>query len=178
MNVIAIYHHPQECGSPYICFVSQKTGQVVHTVDLPDPWHYTSSGSERITQLQRVSSYTEHICQSQAPTLDTVRPTAYYRYNPHHYEFRVADISNVKEDASLGLRTWTADIKVDVCIPKTVWRYSSKEDFYRRELESKGFDMTGWCNYRRRRTDYYQFLESITRKYRKDYRVISFIRIG
>lgn len=178
MNVIAIYHHPQECGSPYICFVSQKTGQVVHTVDLPDPWHYTSSGSERITQLQRVSSYREQICQSKIPTLDTVRPTAYYRYNPHRYEFRVTRVSDIEKDDTLNLRTWTATIDVDVCIPKTVLRYSSKLDSYRHSLEAAGFDMTGWCCYKRRRTDYYQFLESITRKYRKDFRVISFIRIG
>ena len=34
MNVIAIYHHPQECGSPYLTFISQETGQVVETVDI------------------------------------------------------------------------------------------------------------------------------------------------
>ena len=35
MNVIVICHQPQECGSPYLTFISQQTGEVVETIDIP-----------------------------------------------------------------------------------------------------------------------------------------------
>ena len=45
MNVIVIYHHPHECGSPYLTFISQETGQVVETVNIPTG--YYDSGFEK-----------------------------------------------------------------------------------------------------------------------------------
>ena len=108
MNVIVIYHHPQECGSPYLTFISQETGQVVETVDIPTGCY--DSGLEKTDIYTPVYFYTEQVNQSPMPTVDNVRLSfnSHPGLNPKNYTFRVTKVDNIKEDNNV-ITTWTAD---------------------------------------------------------------------
>ena len=176
MNAIAVYHHPQECGSPYLTFISQETGEVVDTVDIPTG--YYDSGMELITRLQPVHSFTETIHRGgPKPTLANCEYIAgKYGYNPHHYKYVVTKVTDIKEDKDI-FHTWTATLHVTACIPKTEWKFSSADDHFRHGMEAAGFNMKGWCVYRRIRTPFLEFLKQVASQY-KDYHLVNLIQIG
>lgn len=174
MNVIAIYHSPQECGQPYVAFVSQDTGQIIDSVDIPNG--YYDSGSERVTFLDKVYSFQEKVNMSPRPTPENVWIKARFLPNPHHYVFKVTKIDNIKEDKSV-FPTWTADVSVDACRERTQWKYSSKSDHFRHRMEKSGFNMKGWCCYKRQKTEFKEFLKKVCSTY-KDYNIINLIEIG
>ena len=177
MNVIAIYHHPQECGSPYLTFISQETGQVVETIDIP--YGYYDSGNKRTDIYTPVYFYTEQVNQSPMPTVDNVRLS----FNSHpdllnskYYTFRVTKVDNIKEDNNI-FPTWTADVHVEVCTHEIHWHYDKSKDTFLQQLTEAGFDMTSWELPTRQKTPFKEFLTSICSHY-KDYHLINLIEIG
>lgn len=177
MNVIVIYHQPQECGSPYLTFISQKTGQVVETVDIPTGCY--DSGLEKTDIYTPVYSYIEQVNQSPMPTVDNVRLS----FNSHpnllnskYYTFRVTKVDNIKEDSEF-IPTWTADVHVEVCKHETKWQYDKSKDTFLKQLTEAGFDMTSWELPTREKTPFLDFLSSICSHY-KDYHLINLIEIN
>ena len=177
MNAIAVYHHPQECGCPYLTFISQETGEVVETVDIPDPQGYFCSGCQHLVQLHPVYSFTEQINRGgPKPNRFNTVPSAHYRCNPHHYEYVVNKVTDIKYDPDI-FPTWRATLHVTACIPKRVVKYSSSDDYFRHQMEEAGFDMKGWCLYKRMKTPFMDFLRSVASSY-KDYHLVNLIQIG
>lgn len=174
MNVIVIYHHPQECGSPYLTFISQQTGQVVETVDLPEG--YYNSGLKRVDIYTPVYSFTEQVNQSPIPTVDNVRLTCGFYPNPKNYTFRVTKVDNIKEDPEI-IPTWTADVHVEACTNDIKWQYSTKRDSFRKQMSKAGFNMGHWTLTKRMKTPFKEFLSSICSNY-KDYHLVNLIEIG
>ena len=177
MNVIVIYHQPQEDGSPYLTFISQETGQVVETVDIPTG--YYNSGLEKTDIYTPVYFYTEQVNQSPMPTVDNVRLSFNSHpgiLNPKYYTFRVTKVDNIKEDSDI-FPTWTADVHIEVCTHKTKWQYDKSKDTFLQQLTESGFDMTGWELPTRQKTPLKEFLSSICSHY-KDYHLINLIEIG
>ena len=174
MNVIVIYHHPQECGPPYLTFISQQTGQVVETVDIPDG--YWDSGSKRMDIYTPVYSFTEQVNQTPMPTVDNVRLTCGFYPNPKKYEFRVTKVDNIQEDTSF-IKTWTADVHIEACHHDIKWQYSTKRDSFRKQLSKAGFDMSHWTLTKRQKTPFKEFLSSICSNY-KDYHLVNLLEIG
>ena len=121
MNVIVIYHHPQECGDPYLTFISQQTGEVVETVDLPTG--YWNSGIKRIDVYTPVYSFTEEVNMSPLPTVDNVTLKAKFMPNPKGYVFRVTKVDNIQKDDTLlyhgdlkhSFITWKATVHAEAC---------------------------------------------------------------
>ncbi len=175
MNVIVIYHHPQECGSPYLTFISQETGQVVETVDIPED--YWDSGDIRTDIYTPVYSFIEQVNQSPKPTVDNVRLSCSFYPNPKHYTFRVTKVDNIQEDDQPPFTTWTADVHVEACRHEIHWKYDKSKDTFLQQLTEAGFDMTGWELPTRQKTPFKEFLSSICSKY-KDYHLINLIEIG
>lgn len=177
MNVIVIYHHPQECGSPYLTFISQETGQVVETVDIPTG--YYNSGLEKTDIYTPVYFYTEQVNQSPMPTVDNVRLSFNSHpnlLNPKHYTFRVTKVDNIKEDPEF-IPTWTADVHVEVCKHETKLQYDKSKDTFLQQLTEAGFDMASWELPNREKTPFLDFLSSICSHY-KDYHLINLIEIN
>ena len=176
MNVIVIYHQPQECGSPYLTFISQETGQVVETVDIPIG--YYDSGLEKTDIFTPVYSYIEQVEQTPMPTVDNVRLSYNFNpgLNPKHYTFRVTKVDNIKEDPEF-IPTWTADVHVEACTHTIKYNYSSRRDHFRKQLQKSGFDMSHWTLANRYKTPFKEFLSSICSNY-KDYHLINLIEIG
>ena len=175
MNVIVIYHHPQECGSPYLAFISQETGQVVETVDIPED--YWDSGDIRTDIYTPVYSFIEQVNQSPKPTVDNVRLNCKFYPNPKHYTFRVTKVDNIQEDDQPPITTWTADVHVEACTHEIHWQYDKSKDTFLQQLTEAGFDMTNWELPIRQKTPFKEFLFSICSKY-KDYHLINLIEIG
>ena len=184
MNVIVIYHYPQECGSPYLTFISQETGQVVETVDIPTG--YYDSGLEKTDIYTPVYSYIEQVNQSPMPTVDNVRlsfnshPNLLNSYpnllNSKYYTFRVTKVDNIKEDPEF-IPAWTADVHVEVCKHETKRQYNKSKDTFLQQMTEAGFDMTSWELPSREKTPFLYFLISICSHY-KDYHLINLIEIG
>ena len=174
MNVIVIYHHPQECGSPYLTFISQETGQVVETVDVPED--YYTSGDIRKDIYTPVYSFIEKVNQTPRPTVDNVRLTCNFYPNPKRYEFRVTKVDNIQEDNTV-FTTWTADVHVEACRHEIHWKYDKSKDTFLQQLTESGFDMTDWELPIRQKTPFKEFLSSICSHY-KDYHLINLIEIG
>jgi len=174
MNVIVIYHHPQECGSPYLTFISQETGQVVETVDVPVG--YYDSGDIRTDIYTSVYTFIEQVNQKPKPTVDNVRLTCGFYPNPKHYAFRVTKVDNIQEDDRI-ITTWTADVHVEACTHKVHWEYVKSKDTFLQQMAASGFDMTNWELPTRQKTPFKEFLTSICSKY-KDYHLINLIEIG
>ena len=176
MNVIVIYHQPQECGSPYLTFISQQTGEVVETIDIP--YGYYDSGEIRTDIYTPVYSYIEQVEQTPMPTVDNVRLSfnSHPGPNPKHYTFRVTKVDNIKEDNNV-ITTWTADVHVEACTHEIKWQYDKSKDTFLQQLTEAGFDMTSWELPTRQKTPLKEFLFSICSNY-KDYHLINLIEIG
>ena len=174
MNVIVIYHHPQECGNPYLAFISQQTGQVVETVDLPTG--YFDSGSKRVDIYTPVYSFTEQVNQSPKPTVNNVRLNCSFYPNPKHYIFRVTKVDNIKYDPKI-IPTWTADVHVEACTHDIKWKYQTRRDYFRKQLQEAGFNMKPWTLTKRQKTPFKEFLTTICSNY-KDYHLVNLIQIG
>ena len=175
MNAIAVYHQPQECGSPYLTFISQETGEVVETVDIPEGYFY--SGCQHIKQLHKVYSFTEQIDRGgRRPTKHNTVPSAHYGYNPHHYEYVVTKVTDIKRDNDI-FPTWRATLHIDACIAKSVTKYSSSEDYFKKQMTESGFNMKGLCLYKRMRTPFLDFLKQVASTY-KDYHLVNLLEIG
>ena len=174
MNVIVIYHQPQECGSPYLTFISQQTGEVVETIDIP--YGYYDSGEIKTDIYTPVYSFIEKVHQSPKPTVDNVRLNCSYYPNPKNYTFRVTKVDNIQEDNNV-FTTWTADVHVEACTHTVKYNYSSRKDHFRKQLQKSGFDMSHWALANRQKTPFKEFLSSICSNY-KDYHLINLIEIG
>lgn len=180
MNVIAIYHHPQECGSAYVAFISQETGEMVEAVDIPDG--YWNSGLKRIDVYTPVYSFTEEVNQSPEPTVDNVTLKARFYPNPNHYVFRVTKVDNIRRDDTVLpggslLTSWKADVEAEACTHDIKWQYSSRRDSFRRQMAKSGFDMGHWTLTKRIKTPLLEFLRSVCSSY-KDYHLINIVSIG
>jgi hypothetical protein len=174
MNVIVIYHHPQECGDPYLAFISQQTGKVVETVDLPTG--YWSSGFKRVDIYTPVYSFIEQVNQSPRPTVDNVRLTCSFYPNPKHYIFRVTKVDNIKEDNTV-FPTWIADVRVEACRYESHWEYDPTKDTFLQQMTESGFDMSHWELPIRQKTEFLDFLKQVASSY-KDYHLINLIEIS
>lgn len=174
MNVIAIYHHPQECGSPFITFVSQETGDVVESVDIPDGFYY--SGEERVDIYTPVYTFTEEVNQTPEPTVDNVRLKANYMPNPHHYVFRVTKVTDVREDPGI-VKTWKATVHAEACNHEVGLRYNQEKDTFRMGMEKLGFNMDKWTLDERNKVQLLYFLQEVFTGYH-NYHIINIIEIG
>lgn len=174
-RVIAVYHHPQECGSPYLTFISQHSGKVIDSIDIPEGFY--SSGMERVESLRKVYSFTEQICTTKVPTPENYIVHAQYGSPGSKYRYRVTKVEVTGEDDDI-LHTYNCTIHIDACVAKSCHRYSRSLDTFRQEMESQGFDMTGWCLYRRQHTEYDEFLRAVVNTWKQKYQLVNLIHIG
>ena len=173
--IIAIYHAPQECGVPTVALVSQKTGEILEKLEIPEDYYW--SGEERVDICTPVRTFTEHICQAfHEPTLENVKPKAQYMPRARDHKFRVIGITNVKHDPDT-IPTWDADILVEEYISDFKFEYHPEKDTFKQILEAQCIDMDPWPLPVRQKTDLMEFLKTILSSY-KDYHLINLIRIG
>ena len=71
------------------------------------------------------------------------------------------------------MKGYDATLVYEVCRRKSIRRFDSSKDTFRKEMENQGIDMTGWCVYKRRKTEFMDFLKAIMSD-----DVINIIKIG
>lgn len=177
-DAIVIYHCPQECGYPSLTFLSRQTGEVLEKVYLPDPSDYYTSGSRDITTYYKVSSFRQKICQGpHRPTVDNVKPRQKYLSDPRRYVYKVTRVTDIKESEPVpGYKVYDAVAHVDCILAKRGESFCAQEDSFRHQMEEAGFDMRGWCLYKRRKHSYWTFIRDVASKY-KDYHLVNLIEI-
>ena len=173
--VIAIYHAPQECGSPFVALISQQTGQVLEKLDVPEDYYY--SGQEQVETCTPVRQFTEHICQGGSrPTVDTVRVPSAYGLHPRDHKFLALKVSITGHDLTI-IPTWDADVLVEEYISNIGWEYHPDKDTFSQTMESQGIPMAEWPLPVRQKTELMEFLKTVLSSY-KSYKLINLIRIG
>ena len=173
--IIGIYHHPQECGDPFIALVSQSTGEVLETLIIPEDYYW--SGEERVDICTPVRTFTEHICQGGSkPTVENVRVPSTFRRHPKDHKFRPIEVTITHYDPTI-IPTWDADILVEEYIPDFTFKYDPDKDTFSQTLESQGIPMAEWPLPVRQKTNLMDFLRSVISSY-KDYHLVNLIKIG
>lgn len=173
--IIAIYHAPQECGVPTVALVSQKTGEILEKLEIPEDFYW--SGEERVDICTPVRQFTEHICQAiHEPTLETYRVKTSFGPHARDHKFRAIEITNLVYDPNI-VPTWDADILVEEYISDFKFEYHPEKDTFKQVLEAQCIDMDPWPLPVRQKTDLMEFLKTILSSY-KDYHLINLIRIG
>ena len=173
--VIAIYHAPQECGDPFVALVSQKTGEILETLDVPED--YCWSGEERVDICTPVRQFTEHICQGGSkPTVDTVKIPSAFRLHPRDHKFRALKVTITEHDLNI-IPTWDADVLVEEYIADFTFKYCPEKDTFKQTMERQGINMTKWSLPERQKTDLLKFLREVLSSY-KNYHLVNIIKIG
>lgn len=173
--VIGIYHAPQECGEPFVALVSQETGEILETLDVPEDYFW--SGQEREDICTPVRQFTEHICQGGSePTVDTVRIPSAFGLHPRDHKFRALKVTITGHDLNI-IPTWDADVLVEEYIADFTFKYYPEKDTFKQTMEKQGIDMTKWSLPERQKTDLLRFLREVLSSY-KDYHLVNIIRIG
>ena len=175
MNVIAIYHHPQECGSPYIAVVSQESGEILERITIPDGYFYT--GWERMEKLTKVYDFTEEFCSTRVPTPEDYIVKAFYGSPGKKYRYRVTKVEVTSEDDTI-IHTYTGKVYIDACEVEESFQYVQEKDTFRQEMEEQGFGMSMWPVTVRMKTDYDVFLRTVVNTWNPDYHVVNLIHIG
>lgn len=191
MRTIVIYHAPQECGSPYFMFINAKDGQVMQNVDVPDVSGYYDGGMEAVrvmeptgrtaerrietTRLPKVGEEYYDFSECRGFTPRKRRGGACFHRADCHW--KVDSISDVSDDDRY-VHTFKGVLHLVEYRVRTDFRYLHRsQDSYIAAMTEAGFDMTGWCQYKRRKTDYETFLHAMAKAYCKDYEIINFIRV-
>lgn len=173
--VIAIYHSPQECGGPFVALVSQKTGEILETLDVPED--YCWSGEERVDICTPVRQFTEHICQGGSkPTVDTVKIPSAFRLHPRDHKFRALKVTITEHDLNI-IPTWDADVLVEEYIADFTFKYCPEKDTFKQTMERQGINMSKWSLPERQKTDLLKFLREVLSSY-KNYHLVNIIKIG
>ena len=173
--IIAIYHAPQECGVPTVALVSQKTGEILEKLEIPEDYYW--SGQEHVEVCTPVRQFTEHICQAGSkPTVDTVRVPSAYGIHPRDHKFKALKVDIIGFDMNI-IPTWDADVLVEEYISDFKFEYHPEKDTFKQVLEAQCIDMDPWPLPVRQKTELMEFLKTILSSY-KDYHLINLIRIG
>lgn len=171
-KVIAIYNAPQECGCPFITFINSENGQVIDVVDLEYEELFSSEGVERVVRYQATGN--ERVCKFDSTKLPVVGEVV---STMGRKLWVIDDVNLIKEDNRI-IHTFVGQTHEIEVIEKVEWKYlDHNKDEYIQKMTELGFDMTGWCFYKRHKTNYMDFLKAIVKTYNKDWEILNFIRI-
>ena len=157
MKTIVIYHEPQECGDPFFLILNAETGKEVQTIVLPSPSEYICSG----IRYEEIKIPTGVIKERFTDT--TVLPEIgdCITLCKKNTRLVLRSITDITEDFNF-MHTYRATLHYEeVKIVRGLRYLSKEEDCYRKDMEELGFDMSNWCIYKRRKTDYHEFLRSL-----------------
>ena len=144
-------------------------------IDIPEGYYY--SGCERVTSLRKVYSFTEETCSTRVPTPENYLVKANYGKPGTRYKYRVTKVEVTGESPDI-IHTYDCKVYIDACVAKDCYRFSRELDTFRQGMEEQGFDMTGWCLYRRRHTDFREFLKTVVNTWKQKYHLVNLVEIG
>lgn len=170
-KVIAVYNEPQECGCPFITFIDCGTGCVIDTVYLDFEGYY-DAGMERVVRYEKTGN--EKVCGFDSTKLPEVGEVVSLRMGKM---WVIDEVNLIREDNNI-FHTFVGETHQIEVVEKVEWRYlDHNKDEYILKMSALGFDMTGWCLYKRLKTNYKDFLTTIVKTYNKNWEVLNLIVI-
>lgn len=169
MKEIIIHVTPQECGGPYIMVVDSATGQEVKTIGLPELSGYYSSGCEFMptyvptgrTSTRKSIEYSSNSTPSELPKIGSkVRRGGNY-WELVSIENHVEVCNGCTDTGLTSVYKHSITIHYAEMIQKSNFKYDASKDTYKKEMEKLGFNMKGWCVYKRRKTNYKDFIRAL-----------------
>ena len=171
-KVIAIYNAPQECGCPFITFVNAENGQVIDSVNLEYEDLFYDAGVECVERY--VATGNERVREFDSTKLPVVGEVV---STTRRKLWVIDEVNLIKEDDSI-IHTFVGETHEIEVIEKVELKYlDHTQDEYIQKMTKIGFDMKGWCHYKRRKTNYMDFLKAIVKTYNKDWEILNLIRI-
>lgn len=158
---IVIYHYPQECGCPFLTIISAENGQVTRKIDLPHPSGYYHSGMEIVEQEDYLYEKTIQRSCKKYPEIGYKEPY-FGSYNGKKIVCRVVEeVTPIKDEFLNGTFLYHKFIiRYKYYTSHTECKWVAEKDEYRKEMQTLGFDMSEWHLYKRRKTEYKEFLRS------------------
>lgn len=171
MKKLAIYHAPQEYGNPYVILINLDNGQPVGTINIPDG--YYNSGIEVEYYYEPTGDIVRE--KHSGNYLPKVGEVKQYRRDKYAHLKEIVDVKPWKLDLGKEnfIEGYDASLIYEISRKKVGYRFDSSKDTFRQSMEEQGIDMTGWCVYKRRKTEFMDFLKAIMPK-----DVINIITIG
>lgn len=171
-KVIAIYNAPQECGCPFITFINAENGKVIGSVKLEYENLFYEAGVEEVVRYQATGN--ERVRKFDSTELPVVGEVV----STMRRKLWVVDGVNLIKEDNKFVRTFVGQTHEIEVVEKVEWKYlDHNKDEYILKMTELGFDMTGWCHYRRCKTGYKDFLKEITKTYNKDWEILNLIEI-
>ena len=181
-NVLCIARYSNHCGHT-LTFVSTETGKIIEEVYLPEG--YTWTGLEwRTREVKRMEfPFKERVISKQVPTIKNLRVSHLpenikQQYDEQGWRKYATGIVSIR-----CTRTWpdgygAYEVEAIGAVAKVVDErcWVAANDTFKQEMAKLGFDMKGWCLYRRRKTHYKDFLKAITQGFH-GYNVINIIEL-
>ena len=159
MKTLAIYHAPQECGQPYVLLINLENGQIVRTISIPEG--YSFSGFEVEEYYEPTGEIV--IKKYSGTCLPSIGSTEWERRDKKIMLSEIKDVQNW--EFPLGgdefFKGYDATLCYNVVRRKLSYKFDAKKDTFRKGLEEQGINMKGWCVYKRRKTDFNEFLKAI-----------------
>lgn len=171
MKQLAIYHAPQEYGTPYVMFVNLEDGQIVGHLNIPEG--YLTSGFKAEEYYDSTGNIiTKKYSGNYLPKIGEVK---HCRRNKYLRLKEIVDVKPWKFDLGEGnyMEGYDANLVYEVCRKKLGFRFDSSKDLFKQEMEEQGINMSGWCVYKRRKTEFMDFLRAILND-----NVVNIIRVG
>lgn len=162
-NVLCIARYSAHCGHT-LTFVSTETGKMIEEVYLPEG--YTWTGLEwRTREVKRMEfPFRERVISRQVPTIKNLRVShlpedVKQQYNEQGWRKYATEITSIRSVGTCAYEVEAIGVVAKV-VDERYW--SAASDTFKQEMAKLGFDMKGWCLYRRRKTHYKDFLKAIT----------------
>lgn len=166
-RTLIIRHVPQECGDDTLVFVDLDTCEVYKTIIVPDG--YCDSGVTPITTLHRTGEYTLHRECTKLPKIGdrAQRVVRCARRNKIAITDGVVNVveTDMRFEDNITMRIYDFDEIVGIYREETQYRFSVEYDTFRKKLEEQGVNMTGWCLYKRRKTEFRDFVKDVFKEY-------------
>lgn len=156
MRKLAIYHAPQECGDPFLMFVNLENGQILENETINfDKGSYWDSGCELIECFKHTG--VTRTTKGSSSRIPEVGDSGYYGRNC----WVSTNVEITAQRELLGRLCYEYVITWEKQIRYFERKYTASEDEFKQNLINQGIDMTGWCVYKRRKTDFKDFIRAI-----------------
>lgn len=181
MKAICIYY--QTSFSTFLSFINMENGKLIETVDIPDNY---LSGIECVDNKQLIGTFVHKICMSGEKEKEPIIGRNQLAGDPVPEKFRLyrrhfrtsTEVIKVldKEFDPEFIPVWNVTVECGFYIYKSEKKFEASKDTFRMEMEMKGFNMKGWCTYKRCKTSKKNFLKQIVKDY-KGLEIINFIEL-
>lgn len=156
VKYIALHYTPQERGSECFVFVNAETGMVCDELTIYIPYGYNRAGLEIIECYKHTGLFIYE--ESNHVTLPKIGEIIHK--NGKRCDI-LTDLTINKTEEFLGHTRYYVTEKLERCLVYNQFKFNCHRDSFKHYFEDKGYNMKGWCVYKRRKTPFMEFAKSV-----------------